>query len=346
MRLRLIRLVIATLGAKLTEWVDSAHGNSEIVVKPYGTPLREVPNNKTMMILEISRVVQDLTVEGDLIIVPETERHEMESVIESYVDLLAVLNQCTRIIHSPHPYIAIEPLDDEAQSWIRGKRIQVATTGIPLRMWHQFDYAQALPFLQDRLDGVTLMAEALGHTHPTGKLHELIRFFECAFAMAAGELCRTILPQFLADNGNGYTETEVEHWLELRDTSSHADRRAFALQSDTMPVVNRVEQAAYDVLFNKTQWHVPTCERRSVFKPFCGSAGNDTSIFITQGEPARLESSIVDGFHTYPLNLNACITTIPNHWLTATTADRPASRKQSMALSSGRVEVERAERDC
>jgi hypothetical protein len=188
-------------------------------------------------------------------------------------------------------------------------------------MWHRFDPTSSLPYLRDRLDGVALVAESLGHTHPTGQLHELIRFFERAFALPAGRVCRNELPAFLAANQQGYTTPEVDHWLHLRDTTSHADRRpTFALQADTRPVVNRAEQAAYDVLFNKATWRDPTLDRRNAFTAFCGSSDKEGGIFVTQGQPAKLDFPVVDGFHAYCLNANASITNIPVHWITDTIA--------------------------
>lgn len=321
MQLRLIRLVIASFGTKLTEWTDLAHTEAAITVKPYGPALREAPNNTTMTILEASRIIDDLPIRDDVIHVPDAFRRELEMALESHIDIVAVLNQCTRSIGSPQPYIAIEPIDDAATSWLSGKRIHVSTTGIPVRMWHEFDFTASLPHLTDRLDGVALVAESLGHAHPTGQLHELIRFFERAFALAAGRVCRNELPTFLAANDKGYTKSEIGHWLHLRDTTSHADRRpSFALQADTRPVVNRVEQAAYDVLFNKQTWRDPSVDRRNVLAPFCGSSDKDGGMFLTQGRPAKLNMQIVDGYHAYPCNLNAGIDNIPKHWLTDTTA--------------------------
>lgn len=321
MQFRLIRLVIATFGAKLSKWTDSPHTDSAITVKPYRSPLLDAPDNTTMTLLEASRIVDYFPVDDNVIHVPDALRRGLEMALESHIDTVAVLNQCTRSIASPHPYIAIEPVDSDATTWLRGKHVHVSTTGIPVRMWHDFDFTSTLPHLCDRLDGVALVAESLGHTHPTGQLHELIRFFERAFALAAGRVCRNELPSFLDANAKGFTAAEVGHWLHLRDTTAHADRRPnFALQADTRPVVNRVEQAAYDVLFNKKTWRDPSLERRDVFTPFCGSSNKDGGMFLTQGQPAIIKMSLVDGFHAYPCNLNAFINNIPHHWLTDTTA--------------------------
>ncbi|MFN0195965.1 MAG: hypothetical protein ACKVT0_04425 [Planctomycetaceae bacterium] len=322
MKLRLIRFVIATLEADEIDWSPSPHVMSDITVKPFGMSFKINQGNQSSIVLEASRCCESLPVMGNDIMVPAELRREMEQMLESHVNVLSILNQCKRSMCSPNPYVAVEPLDEDAEIWLNGKRIRVELSNVPARVWRKFEFAKFFPYLSDRLDGAALLAESMGHSHPTGRFHELMRLFERAFGSSAGRICRNELPKFLEPNGKGYCDTEVLNWLDLRDSTSHADRRpVFALQADTGPIVNRVEQAAYDVLFNKDKWRDQSWDRREVYQPYCGSSGNDSSIFVTKGQPAKLKMTILDGFHAYPHNLKAQLRSIPSQWLIRTTAD-------------------------
>jgi hypothetical protein len=93
MQLRLIRLVIATFGTRLTEWSGSAYAETSITVKPYAAPLHESQKDTTSRLFEASRVVDDLPVDGDVLHVPEAIRRDLEMAIESHTDVIAVLNR-------------------------------------------------------------------------------------------------------------------------------------------------------------------------------------------------------------------------------------------------------------
>ena len=315
----LIRHAMVNYGAKVATWAGTSHTDEQIGIQSCDTT--QSSNGKSTHLLMASRIVDQFPCSDKKITIPDDLRRGLELVLETHVDAVAVLNQCSRSIASPLPYIAIEPLDTESVEWLSDKLISIEIPSAPIRMWHDFDFSGSMPHLEDRFDGVALIAESLGHNHPTGRLHELMRFFERAFALSAGRITRNELPSFLAHNQLGYTQTETEHWIELRDTTSHADRRPyFALQADTAPVVNRIEQAAYDVLFNKLNWRDGSLDRRDVFRPHVGSNGNSSSIFATQGLPATITVSVRDGFDTYPLDTNSGLNSLPDNWLTDTAA--------------------------
>jgi hypothetical protein len=65
-----------------------------------------------------------------------------------------------------------------------------------------------------------------------------------------------------------------------------------------------MEQAAYDVLFNKADWRTRTAKRRDIWKPVAGTTGPDSpDYFITRGLGAKLGATILDPFRAYPLCL-------------------------------------------
>jgi hypothetical protein len=145
----------------------------------------------------------------------------------------------------------------------------------------------------------------------------LIRVFERAFAVGSTTVCKHFLPAFLAPAGFGFTDDEVQNWLTLRDRSVHADRRPdFALESETQPVVNRVEQAAYDVLFNKSSWRDETTTRRDVFHPWLAagdSRGEETVLY--KGGDLQLDVRPLDGFGAYPVFPKNFGPTLPDGWV-------------------------------
>jgi hypothetical protein len=203
--------------------------------------------------------------------VPPDARRAAERAIEILVNTVAVAERCRRTIASPFPWVAFEATDDSAREWLE------ATNGI-----HDFGHIADIPSLggrpvglddtavmdelTDRWDGVALLAEAFAHEHPTGRLHELFRVFERAFALPATRVGPALVA-FLHPR-YGYTHHEVDGWIRLRDPATHADMRTdFVLEAEVRPSLRRMEQAALDVLLNKTAWRDPDPRRRDVWRP-------------------------------------------------------------------------------
>jgi hypothetical protein len=162
---------------------------------------------------------------------------------------------------------------------------------------------------------LTLLAEALAHDHPTGMFHELLRVFERAFRLTSSKLVAP-LGEFLDGADMGYSRAEVERWLTvLRHPATHADRRAeFVLESDIRPVIPRMMQAAYDVLFNKVIWRTPSIKRRALWHPSTGTTGDSFGIYLTRGEPLHMEVELLDEVGSYPMSLDAGLPNIPEIW--------------------------------
>lgn len=76
-------------------------------------------------------------------------------------------------------------------------------------------------------------------------------------------------------------------------------------------MVWRVEQAAYDVLFNKKVWRSADSERRSMYTWRCG-IGRD-EVFMAQGSTPTLGAQLPDGFGTFPLYIGG-LSAIPTEW--------------------------------
>ena len=92
-----------------------------------------------------------------------------------------------------------------------------------------------------------------------------MRLFESGFALEFSQMAKK-LTQFL-NPAFGYTRSEIASWIEMRDPLTHADGKRsdlILLDSDVRKVTQRMEQAAYDVLFNKQMWRDRSRSRRNL----------------------------------------------------------------------------------
>jgi hypothetical protein len=248
--------------------------------------------------------------------IDEALRQRVERSIESFADMVAVAKRSARSVSSPHPWAALVDLSDEERDYL-AQAVRFASHRAAIR--HRvvdaigLDDPSLIQLGTDRPDGVALMAEGLSSTHETGQFHEYIRVFERAFACGPFDLIEPLARFLEGVREMGYTQGEVNEWLAvLRNLATHADRRAeFATASDINPVVWRVEQAAYDVLFNKKTWRSPDIERRSLYK-WRSLVGRDRLVF-TQGTTPAITAQLLDGFGTFPAYFGG-LTTIPSDW--------------------------------
>ena len=255
----------------------------------------------------------ELNEEG-LVIVPEGPLKQLETLIETSANLIAVSERCKRSISSPIPSIAFLPEDQKIREWLDSTNgILLTRTGIVGMSGLRIDSDTLARMCSDRPDGAALLAEALAHDHPTGKFHELLRVFERAFRSTSSKLV-TPLAEFLAGaDMMGYTAAEVNRWLTvLRHPATHADTRpGFVLESDIRPVIPRMMQAAYDVLFNKSIWRSPSSQRRELWHPPTGTTADSFDIYLTPGEALQMDAEILDEVGSYPISLNATLPELP-----------------------------------
>ncbi len=204
---------------------------------------------------------------------------------------LAILSQVPSELWSPTPFLALEGQSPEDLRLLEG------TTKISLPPWKTFypfacpglaaPLDTAHPSLRDRRDGVFLLGAAVSARHGVGKVHELFRLFEHAFARPPRLLIRP-LAEFLGSNSSdlGYTIDEVEKWVSnVRDPATHADldrQSAFALDHHVQAHLLRIEQAAFDVLFNKKTWHSHDAEREGRNSLRCAATA-DGAMRVTDG---------------------------------------------------------------
>lgn len=182
-----------------------------------------------------------------------------------------------------------------------------------------------LDSLSDRADGVQLLAEALSHVHKTGQFHDFVRLFERAFA-CSGKALSAPLINFLSSAPGKFEPDEIANWAQLRNPTTHAGKNdEFLVESDLRDVIPRMKRAAYEVIFNKSDWRSRSATRRQVWKPVTGTESRKGSdIFVTKGKAATFEFQILDEFGVFPYDLSAHMTTLPDGWWSHNASQKPS----------------------
>lgn len=246
------------------------------------------------------------------IIVDETLRKKAEYALENFANIISVLAQSKRTITSPEPCFAYIPENDADREFLascEGIRCETqAVAGFPI------EYPpDVLRHINDRLDGYSLMAEAFSNTHALGKFNEFFRLFERAFKKSSTAL-EDPLYEFLTGTDFSYSKSEIEDWIEKRHKSRHADvRNEFMKEYQILPIIQRVEQAAFDVLLNKKDWRSPSKARRQVWKPKMGTNSPNSSLFCFGPPKGQLKVQCFDDFGVYPANLENKFP-VPDNW--------------------------------
>ena len=252
-----------------------------------------------------------------LVVIPNKPREIAEEAIEHYSNIVAIASHGERKISSANPSVALvseSKSDDLFLSRAAGFIRRAENRAVPRAMFQL--KSTHIENLYDRLDGVAILAEALGHHHQTGRFHELIRLFERAFAIGGHALIGP-LAAFLGSSSLGYTSGEIAEWINIRDGVTHGDRRKEILfESDVAWVCGRLVQAGYDVLLNKLDWHSGTSGRRETWQPTQGTIAPwpRTDLFVNRGEALNIEFQLFDEFRRFPSNLKGNVSTLPDGW--------------------------------
>ena len=253
----------------------------------------------------------------NLLVVPQRERSQTEKAIEYAANIVAVTESCVRSITSPQPCVALRADDLDTQAWLesldgilgsgRIHEISAFTSPIPLGDEELQNVPEARP------DGVALLAEAHAQPHGLGRYRDLIRFLERAFALPAARVGPALV-EFL-DARYGYSDDEVTRWISVRDPATHADaRHDFALEPDVLPILDRMEQAARDVLLNKAGWRSPATARREIWKPIAWTSSADGRGVVHKGSALRVQARLMDAFNVFPHRAGQVLTGTPADW--------------------------------
>jgi hypothetical protein len=237
--------------------------------------------------------------------VPDELRQDLEVGLVAYADLVSVSKRASRALSSPIPYVGILTNDAVELDRLNASRgIYIPGTSMSSSIYH-INPEACLTLLSDRLEGTSLIAEALSQSHASGRFRELFRFFERAFAASSAKLTK-MMWTFAEGTSHRFSEEEIRSWLRVRGKAVHADRRSWLpLGRDLTNTSTRMEDLAYDVLLNKAHWGVTDAVRRDGFPIPSGTISPDCKgLFARQGlGPSRISLHFIDAFGTFPLHL-------------------------------------------
>lgn len=306
----LLRLVFLNFNSKPPkEWREWKIQFGEVELK---TLKSTKPENRLLIVAQIPIGFPEIS-DDNHVIVPKKEQKLAEETIETVANMISVATKNKRSISSPTPCIALYTEDEGEYSRLE------ETKGFLLRQCepkgfisapYTFTTEEISHLVKDRRSGLAIMAEAIGSDHLTGRFHEYQRLFELAFNASSSKLVK-LLHNFLKRNNLNYTRGEIKKWLiKLRHPATHADLKKtdyFVLERDIQPIISRMEQAAYDVLMNKKEWHSHSIERRSFWTIPCGTKSSENDLFIVKGNDMKLQMKAMDHLCSYTLDLEGVI---------------------------------------
>ncbi len=320
--MKLLRLVTAYFDPELEGWTSWSSKIGRVTVRARPTNRTDVApaqaKGGSLLTAEIDLASLPTIAPDGLLDIPDQERRLCEQAIETTANLMAVLTRSPRRLASPWPPVALLP--ESAEEWERLEEARAFRYSTP-------SSANAVPLtpklepklmvgLTDRLGGVQAVATFIAQVQPLSRYREAVRFFEMAFARPVSAIEKK-LSQFLASGRFGYTRDEVAEWLSHRHGSVHGDGRPsedLVWDADVARFMDRIEQALYDVLLNKAGWHSPSQNRRDLWRPLAGTLDNQGGIFGTQSTGMTISFQIFDGFQSYPHDLSANLTKVPEEW--------------------------------
>jgi len=254
-------------------------------------------------------------VDNRIVEIPTIEREQLEGLIEFMANIISLTERCSRTISSPSPCVALKADNEQEENWLSAcGGIKTNRTAVPFAQNPIEINEEIIRLLSTRVDGVAILAEALASRHAGNKYREFIRLFELAFKLSSSTIEKK-LSQFLDESNLGYSRDEVSTWLNFRHGSMHADGKKstqLVLEADVIKFIPRMEQAAYDVLFNKAEWGVASKERVSNYKVPVATTNSKADLLITRGKPVHLSIQAFDEFQVYPLDLGAEINSLPD----------------------------------
>jgi hypothetical protein len=264
------------------------------------------------------------------VVISDDDIRALEKEIQKIANIFTLASGKVCRLSSPEPCVALEFENRHDQAFLEsalalktpGTQFELGLASFEIEIWSHINH------LVDRDDGIALLVDSLGQSR-AGKFRDSWRVFERAFKVAGHKLIGP-LSKFLASNDMGYSEHEVKSWATLRDKLVHADQsKDIVLERDLNHAVPRAQQAAYDVLFNKSEWRSNTISRRDIWYPGCGVAARPNAAFVYQGKALTMPISLLDDYRAFPLELGFNIFEYQNNWW-----PKPSPRR-SFELSEG-----------
>ena len=167
----------------------------------------------------------------------------------------------------------------------------------------QMKIEEAAACLEERSIGAKLLAQGLCTTHPIGRFLSFCQLFENAFRTPFEQLTE-ILSEFLQGNNLDYSADEVSVWVDTRGAAAHGDLKKARMIADEHAVrqfLDRMQQAAYDALMNKLNWHQKDAARREAWHPGTASKAKLGELVFVAGKPTNFRLRPMDPFTNWPV---------------------------------------------
>jgi hypothetical protein len=222
--MHLARFAWLSVSAELPPiWRERAFAREDVTVR-FGSVSSEVPGR--VLVIAETPISGWPTEDGDDLAVPHRERLLCETSLEAVADVLSVAAAMRTSLSSPSLSVAFRSATTDERSWLAGHRSIVgASEGIRRPKFHPHWGPEILPMLDDREDGVGLLADARSASGDAAEFRELLRFFERAFAESSERLVAVLWRFLSARPGLRYSKNEVKQWIvRLRGPAIHADR--------------------------------------------------------------------------------------------------------------------------
>lgn len=317
--MKLARLVCLNLNTPQKRWEKFDIKFGQYTIKSIRSDTIEKSGRQRLILVAEKNLKHQPKITRDkILIVPERDRIELEEALKIIGNLVAISEFRGRTMSSPTPCIAFIPENQKELDFLNN------TIGIEYLANTNSDFKFSLrdivvkePLL-DRQEGCEFLAVALSQESAVGQLHEYVRLFERAFALSSNKLVDA-LHNFLNKSDVSYNKDEIRKWIiELRDGSTHADKRNNLIyESDVIQVIVRVRQAAYDVLFNKSTWHESSIHRRKTYQASMGLLEDNEPYAIVHTAGFEIISQMMDPFNSFPMDLSTVLKTFPkdfNWW--------------------------------
>lgn len=317
--MHLLRIVLLSLDSKEERPTSFSAQIGAVRVDSSPLTFNGKPSEQILLTARINLARMPAVDEDGYLMAPDPETRLCEVALESVANILAVFARARRSIASASPYVALTDLSDEDRQFLE------CTKGFPhgYKLSVGANYSlnlgerDLLTALADRVEGLALLAEALSVEHAVARYRELLRFFENAFARPVTHLDKK-LARFLGQAKLGYTRDEVREWFWHRHGAIHGDHQEthkLVFERDVRQFIPRLDQAAYEVLFNKKKWHDPSDERIEILRPRAATISSvRPDISMVAGSGVAFRFQISDPRGAFPLHLGGILTSPPPEW--------------------------------
>jgi hypothetical protein len=292
--MRLFRFAIISIVGAADDWQEMSLRRGGALVRVMSATCDA--NGVALFVCSDIQLSEFPTADEDRMVeIPDRPRRLTEKAIDAAANLVAAATGHARSVTSQNLPVAFYAESDEDREFLRAQAgIKGLERGVGFGRMSVRVTAEDAKALRDRESGIALLAEALSQDHFGGRYRELLRVFEAAFAESDNKLV-VMLAEFLARRPRlGYTKAEVKRWVTgRRGRAVHADRSAPLVGADLGDVVDRMLLAAYEVLFNKKNWHSYDAARRDAWTPVEGPLDASGGWFVRQHETPLTDEGAV-----------------------------------------------------